>query len=983
MPSPAWVRGTGMRIENGSTPGMPRRVLARGAAALLWIAIGCLAWESARAAPPPPPPAPAGEEGFLDETRARVRSRDLDGARALAAGRVNAARARGDRAALAFWLRTHGQLYAGFERPEAEAILNEALAVCEAIHDTANWLPALRWQAVTVGNLGRTADARRLALRLLAMGRARGDRAAQGQALNMLAYRAFQVANYARARAQYDSAVVCLLAVGDSVTLGTSLTGLGRVFTERAQYDSARITFEKVIALGEATGNRFHQGHGWNNLGVLEARYGDPSLAAGFYQRAYEIQRNDGNVAASLTPLVNTGISLMRAGRFDGADSVLQQAIVEASDTRLPSSIAFARNARGVLLFERGRSHESAASFRAALATQGDVYPHIRSESRRGLARALARSDSAEAALEIIDSDLGRRKASLPTLYGCLLLETRGEILWDLDRVSEAARAFEAADRAAFMIQASDRRFAALSWQASCEARLGDYAAAERTLEEAGRIWEFLRTFPQDPEWRAIRGASATRLSGTLAEVALNGPSGGTGAGRRAQAFDRLQKFKSRALHERLFGPFVERELPPVRRYSIASRVAAAARAALSPSHPAPTVASLQERTLRDDELLLDAFVGLDSSYLFAVTKSECRVVRLPGAGPLGEKIRLYRDLCAAWPAENRREIVAEAGRACAALLLTGIEDLTVASRRIWIAPDGPLHALPWSALRVSAGDGSYEWLGAGREIVRVPSSTVLAWFRSNDEASRRSKLQETGPDRRSIAVLAGLRQAGGRKLTGVEREVRYLRSHFGGVTVRAERERESLDLDELSNFEVLHVAAHITVDDQRPWSSGILLSSEEDPTRVRYVRASELSQRSDERRLAVLSGCESAGGRVLSGEGVQGLATALLGSGTRAVVATLWPVEDRATATLAQALYRRLGRGMPVAEALRGAQEELASRPQTADPFYWAGFVIIGDGVVVVPLRPRSPAQPWLVALGAGLLLFGAYAFRRYSRQV
>jgi CHAT domain-containing protein len=93
---------------------------------------------------------------------------------------------------------------------------------------------------------------------------------------------------------------------------------------------------------------------------------------------------------------------------------------------------------------------------------------------------------------------------------------------------------------------------------------------------------------------------------------------------------------------------------------------------------------------------------------------------------------------------------------------------------------------------------------------------------------------------------------------------------------------------------------------------------------------------------LVVLSACRSGQGRLRRGEGVTGLARAFLYAGSKGVVCSLWPVDDRATAQLMTAMYGHLGKGLAAPEALRAAQRELirAGRP----PLYWAPFVCIGQ---------------------------------------
>lgn len=95
--------------------------------------------------------------------------------------------------------------------------------------------------------------------------------------------------------------------------------------------------------------------------------------------------------------------------------------------------------------------------------------------------------------------------------------------------------------------------------------------------------------------------------------------------------------------------------------------------------------------------------------------------------------------------------------------------------------------------------------------------------------------------------------------------------------------------------------------------------------------------------RLVVLSACETGLGAVASGEGVYGLAQALHVAGARDVLATLWPVDDKATVLFMQRFYARLNAGDEPQVALRTVQRGFAVDGQWRDPVFWAPFVITG----------------------------------------
>jgi CHAT domain-containing protein len=98
---------------------------------------------------------------------------------------------------------------------------------------------------------------------------------------------------------------------------------------------------------------------------------------------------------------------------------------------------------------------------------------------------------------------------------------------------------------------------------------------------------------------------------------------------------------------------------------------------------------------------------------------------------------------------------------------------------------------------------------------------------------------------------------------------------------------------------------------------------------------------------LVVLSACQTALGDVHAGQGAAGLRQAFQLAGAKSVVATLWSVDDAATTHLTIAFFKRLGEGMPKAEALRQAQLELFAKKEMSHPFFWAAFTITENGQI------------------------------------
>jgi hypothetical protein len=110
---------------------------------------------------------------------------------------------------------------------------------------------------------------------------------------------------------------------------------------------------------------------------------------------------------------------------------------------------------------------------------------------------------------------------------------------------------------------------------------------------------------------------------------------------------------------------------------------------------------------------------------------------------------------------------------------------------------------------------------------------------------------------------------------------------------------------------------------------------------------------------LVVLSACQTQLGQLSAGDEVVGLTRAFMFAGAPTVVASLWSVDDAATALLMERFYGHLQTGLGKSAALRQAQLDLLQDAiYRDDPYYWAAFVLSGDGGQVSPIAALPTPQ-------------------------
>ena len=153
----------------------------------------------------------------------------------------------------------------------------------------------------------------------------------------------------------------------------------------------------------------------------------------------------------------------------------------------------------------------------------------------------------------------------------------------------------------------------------------------------------------------------------------------------------------------------------------------------------------------------------------------------------------------------------------------------------------------------------------------------------------------------------------------------------------------------EAARYRLLHFATHAILDDRNPMYSRIMLSRPRDYKRQDgMLEAWELMKLDLNAEMVVLSACQTARGRIGAGEGMIGMSWALFVAGSPAVVVSQWKVDsDRTTELMIdfhQNLVRKRGKqSITKAEALRAASLKLL-QGRYNHPFYWAGFVLIGN---------------------------------------
>ena len=324
------------------------------------------------------------------------------------------------------------------------------------------------------------------------------------------------------------------------------------------------------------------------------------------------------------------------------------------------------------------------------------------------------------------------------------------------------------------------------------------------------------------------------------------------------------------------------------------------------------------------DTVLVEYLVTPEETLVWAVDAAGASSARIAIAEEdLRARVERLRTTIEDRDRDASERVAAELGAS-----LLGILDTRPTARRLIVVPHGVLHYLPFQALRRRD-----RYLVEDVEVTYVPSASVIRFTREKAARPRSGPLVGIGnPDLGRSAL----------DLAYAEQEVASLRARFPAATLLlgAEATRGRVRLL-APGARVLHFATHAELDDRDPLGSAILLAPS-DGTNGR-LEVHEIYGWSLAAELVVLSACETALGPVSEGDELVGLARAFIYAGAPSVVATLWQVDDRASAALMDRFYAGFATGATKAHALRAAQFEALR--ELGDPFFWAAYQLTGDG--------------------------------------
>jgi len=806
------------------------------------------------------------------------------------------------------------------------------------------------------------------------------------------------------------------------------LRQLSFVYMEQNNLKEYEKLNQRALKLARAINHKLEMMRCLNNLGIYYDQIENYSQALITYEEASQLAQQLNRRVAESDIKNNISIIYKNLGEFDKAIDYLEEVIVIDRESGEKSKIAKALNNLGethrrrALTFENDKDFETALKyFTQALSIAREMNEketEVRILNNMGTVYA-DRSDYTESLYHFnLGLSLAEEIEDEESIG--MLNNNIGIIHFNQGNYSESTKYYQRAIDLALKIEDEKTLWEAYLELARAYVKQGEYAEALRSFEESILIIENIRSNIILEELRASYLGTDKRIEAyqdlIYLLVVLNENETNKDYGKTA--FKYLEKGKARAFLDQLESSQInisqhvdfilqnkekqiqkeitetlsllytsgqshediekrqdllqskEIELENIKR-EIRSK---------SPAYANlfdPQIIELTEvqEELRDNKTaFFEYLIGKQKSIAFVITKNGYKIFKLPPKKEIEQKVSKYLEILS-----DKTNKDFNLGLELYNLLVApGINDQI---ENIIFVPDDILNYLPFETLITQVS--SNRWLICDYKIAYVPSITahyeIINRKRNNGHKRKYDLLaigdpyygqfenQSNGEDNGSDFHFERLKYS----KTEIEKISSQLSSKKIQTLVRKDASKKYLLAKEIDQFKIVHVAAHSKIDNKSPGHSYIALSSIDDQEENGNLYTSEIYNLALNSDLVALSACQTGLGKLVRGEGIEGINRAFFYAGSSAVLMSLWPVNDQATFQLMDRFYYYLNNGKSIMNSLRQAKLELINSDVLSHPFYWAGFIVSGKADQVI-----FPKKNRLYILLGFSLIFGTIAF-------
>ncbi len=734
-----------------------------------------------------------------------------------------------------------------------------------------------------------------------------------------------QLGEFQKALTLYLQSLDLCREIGNRQYEGTTLNNLAVNYNALGEYENGILYLNQAIALQRETGNKRGEAINLNNFGTTYLLLNDLPKAESFYQQALVLRRELKDQRGEGFALNNLGQVFAKSGDLIKATDFFQQALTLRRTIGDKSGEATTLQNLGKVFWNSGDKTKGFEHFTNAnlLAKQvGDR--RIEADSFYWLAVAEKDKDNLPKAIENIENGLN------------LIEKIRGELLNPELRISYFSTVqqfyelytelvvaqFEKSkseSELALALQISERARTRNLVELLQEARINiKQGIDEKTLENMQNLQDSLNAKYRQRTQLLNGKPTAEQVSKITGEINL--------------LTTELENLQSK----------IRRENP---RFAELTQ--------------GETLSAKQIQNLLDDEtVLLEYKLGKNRSFLWLVTKNSTQIFTLPSTEKITPIAKNYYDLILTHKKTDEAKL-ADLSKQLNEILLANVKQ-EINGKRVAIVADGILQYIPFSTLAEK------------NEIITLPSASVLAELRRTNAnkipqktlaifadavfEANDPRLPPTAQNAENISELKKVM----RDFNNGENLSRLLSSRIEARNISTllakekfsiftdfDANRENIFNQNLENYQILHFATHGLLDTLRPANSGLVLSlfNQKGKSQNGFLPLNQIYNLNLNSDLVVLSACQTALGKDVKGEGLIGLTRGFMYAGAKRVIASLWKVDDAATAEFMKRFYQNLlVKKLKPSTALYQTQSEMKQIPRFKSPYYWAGFTIQGD---------------------------------------
>ncbi|HNH82186.1 MAG TPA: CHAT domain-containing protein [Acidobacteriota bacterium] len=891
--------------------------------------------------------------------------------------------------------------------------LEQALVVHRQVNNQAGAAQTLANLGKLYVEVGNRSKALEVTQEALSIAQAIGNPAQEISALGVLGDSYNQWGETKKALPYFEQALAICQRIGDQARETAMLSNLAAIYKSLGDFQKALNTYDRVLALTRAVGNRSWEASTLANQGSVYQKLGQNSKAIQLTEEAYGLAQK---VDPTMVPVYLLTLGVLYGndqnwakshelfeqvlGQFQQQKNARWEAVtlsnlgwVESQTGNYPKAIEYLNQANAVRQ-TIGNRYESAGTFHNLgwAYSQMKDYPQAEANYKKALD---------------LDQELGHKSGIARTLGHLALVEaSQKKLIQARKSIEQAIEILESIRsdvtnqelRATYFSSNSRyyKTYIDILMALHQQSPEAGYAAHALTVSERARARSLLELLTE---------ANLDLKEGIAPEL-LD----------REQELRHKIKFKLGKLSQLLAQKHtveqettakaeIEQLTDEFRQVQAEIREKSPRYGALTQPQPM-TASEIQRRVLDSDTVLLEYFLGSETSFLWALSHQTLNVYALPGQAVIDELVQKSH---AGWKTRRQRAIARKTGdinspagisqdpaRQLSQMIL-GPAAKELAGKRLVVVPDGSLHYVSFAALPDPTSSVG-EPLVVHHELVVLPSASTLGVLR--EEAERRKPAEKTlavladpvfsledtrllnhksasAPDlhseptalsETSRAIEARLIKGGDTSPlqgegTRAQRSLVLARLPFtrseaehlatltaATVTLKAvgfAANRELVLSEKLDRYRYVHFATHGLLDAEQPELTSLVLSlvNEQGNPQDGFLRALDIYNLKLNAEVVTLSACESGLGKTLKGEGVIGLTRGFMYAGAKRVVVSLWSVNDQATSELMTRFYRGiLKEKLTPAAALRRAQVELRQHKQWQSPYFWAAFQLQGD---------------------------------------